>query len=190
MQKPVGDGRIIAFDVETPNSRNDRMSSIGIAVIEDGRVVDTYSTLIDPETYFNRFNIALTGITPEMTKSAPAFPAVWERYGRLMQSGLLLAHNAAFDMRVLACCLKHYRLDAPQTLRYACTVQMGRRCYPSLPDHKLDTMCRHCGIELDHHKADSDSLACAKLYLDYLTHGMDPGQYIRTYDISAMKTLR
>ena len=182
--------RVIAFDVETPNSRNDRMSSIGIAVIENGTIVDTYSSLINPETYFNRFNINLTGITPEMAKNAPPFPDVWNKYGELFQSGLLIAHNATFDMRVLSSCICHYRLETPQMLRYACTVQMGRRLYPSLPNHKLDTMCRHCSIELDHHKAESDSLACAKLYLDYLAHGMQPKQFIRTYDVKAMRTLR
>ena len=184
------DKRIIAFDVETPNSRNDRMSSIGIAVIEDGKVVDTYTTLIDPETYFARFNIELTGITPEMAKAAPNFPKVWKMYGELLQSGLLLAHNAPFDMRVLSKCLRFYKIDAPRYLHYACTVQMGRRCYPKLPNHQLNTLCEYRGIELDHHKADSDSLACAKLYLDYMEQGLDPSGFIRKYDTHELRTIR
>jgi DNA polymerase-3 subunit epsilon len=49
--------RIIAFDVETPNSYNDRMSSIGIAVIQDGAIYRTWSTLVNPETHFDAFNI-------------------------------------------------------------------------------------------------------------------------------------
>ena len=44
--------RYIAFDVETPNSANDRMSAIGAAVVEDGRIVETFSTLVNPETAF------------------------------------------------------------------------------------------------------------------------------------------
>ena len=62
--------RYIAFDVETPNWANDRMSAIGIAVIEDGEIAGEFYTVVDPETYFDRFNIELTGITPEMAAAA------------------------------------------------------------------------------------------------------------------------
>ena len=58
------DGRYIAFDVETPNFANDRMSAIGITVVEGGQIIGTYDTLVDPEEHFDRFNIRLTGITP------------------------------------------------------------------------------------------------------------------------------
>ena len=182
--------RFIAFDVETPNSYNHRMSSIGIAVIEHGRIVDTFSSLIDPETHFDAFNIALTGITPELAETAPTFPELWAEIGETMLSGILVAHNAAFDMHVLSRCLMHYEIDVPRTARFLCTVTMGRRCYPSLPNHKLDTLCRCRGIELDHHRADSDSLACASLLLDYMAQGLRPEMFIRTYDLWNGNTLK
>jgi len=173
--------RIIAFDVETPNSYNDRMSAIGIAVIQNGSIYRTWSTLVNPETHFDAFNISLTGISPDMVRSAPTFPQLWDRIGRFMQSGLLLAHNATFDLRVLACCLQDYGIPAPACLPYACTVQMGRRCYPALPNHKLNTMCDALGIPLDHHQADSDSRACAEILIRYMESGAVPEKYIRTY---------
>lgn len=175
--------RFIAFDVETPNSYNHRMSSIGIAVVEQGRIVDTFTSLINPETHFDAFNIALTGITPEQTEAAPTFPELWDEIGELMMSGTLVVHNAAFDMRVLSRCLMDYEIDVPRTAKYLCTVTMGRKCYPLLPNHKLDTLCRCRGIELDHHRAESDSCACASLLLDYLAHGLQPELFIRTYDL-------
>lgn len=184
------DERIVAFDVETPNRGNNRMSSIGIAVIKNGEIADTYTSLVDPETHFDRFNIWLTGITPEKAKGAPTFAELWQQIGELMQSGVLLAHNAPFDMGVLGKCLQAYDIDAPRYFKYACTCRMGKRCYPQLPDHKLNTLCAHCGIELDHHKADSDSLACASLYLDYASRGIDIKDYIRTYDMQKLCTLR
>ena len=98
-------GRYIAFDVETPNAKNNRMSAIGISVVENGTITDKFYTYVNPETYFNRFNIELTGITPEAVQNAPNFPMLWERIGSLMNSGILVAHNAAFDMKVLAKCL-------------------------------------------------------------------------------------
>ena len=58
--------RYIAFDVETPNYANDRMSAIGITVVENGVIVDEIATLVNPESHFDYFNIQLTGITPEM----------------------------------------------------------------------------------------------------------------------------
>ena len=181
--------RIIAFDVETPNSYNDRMSAIGIAVIENGQIQRTFTTLINPETHFDAFNVALTGITPQAVQSAPTFPALWEQIGPLMQSGILLAHNAQFDMRVLACCLMDYGLPAPASLPYACTVQMGRKCYPHLPNHKLDTLCRALNIPLNHHQADSDCLACARLLLNYQAQGMALAPFLRTYDLRNLRTV-
>ena len=181
--------RIIAFDVETPNSYNDRMSAIGVVIIENGRLKSKYTSLINPETHFDAFNTALTGISPDMVRSAPTFPQVWEIIGPVMQSGILLAHNAQFDMRVLACCLTDYGLPAPASLPYACTVQMGRKCYPQLPNHKLDTLCRFLNIPLNHHQADSDCMACAKLLLHYQRQGLRLEPFVRTYDLRNLRTL-
>ena len=181
--------RFVAFDVETPNAANDRMSAIGIAVIEEGELVYSFSSLIDPEVHFDAFNIRLTGISEDTVREAPSFAGVWPEIGPLLQSGVLLAHNASFDLRVLACCLDAYGIDMPRYLRYACTVQMGRRCYPELPNHRLDTLCRYRGIALDHHRADSDSLACAKLLLDYEKYGLDPAAFLRVYDWWTRRTV-
>ncbi|MBP5154589.1 MAG: 3'-5' exonuclease [Lachnospiraceae bacterium] len=188
MQHPEYE-RIVAFDVETPNARNDRMSAIGIAVIENGTVTDRFFSLVDPETHFDRFNIELTGITPEAVQDAPTFSQLWPRIGPLLQSGLLAAHNAPFDMKVLSLCLQTYQVKVPRYARYVCTVQMGRRCYPQLPDRRLNTLCAHTGIALDHHQADSDSLACAGLLLDYAKHGLAWEPFVRIYDLQAMCTL-
>jgi DNA polymerase III epsilon subunit family exonuclease len=181
--------RFIAFDVETPNYFNDRMSQIGIAVVEGGVVTETLSSLINPEEHFDYFNIRLTGITPEAAAKAPTFDEVWSSIGPLMQSGVLVAHNASFDMGVLSKCLRAYGFSEPDLLPCACTVQMGRRAYPALADHKLDTMCRHLGIPLDHHKADSDALACANLLIDYGQKGLIIDDYVRLYDLRRGRSL-
>ena len=118
-------GRYIVFDVETPNARNDRMSAIGVAVVENGMIVDELSTVVNPETYFHPFNIALTGITPAMAEEGPDFSQLWADLEPVFSSGLLVAHNAPFDMSVLAKCLRAYCVDWQSTVPYACTVQMG-----------------------------------------------------------------
>ena len=52
--------RYVVFDVETPNRYNNRMSAIGISVVEDGRIVDEFFTLVDPEQPFDRFSAQLS----------------------------------------------------------------------------------------------------------------------------------
>ena len=129
--------KYIAFDVETPNARSNRMSAIGIAVIENKKITEKFFSLVNPETYFSSFNTALTGITPQSVKTAPTFPKLWKKIEPLMTGGILIAHNAAFDMRVPATGLKDYGITTERYKKYACTVQLGRKCYPNLPDHKL-----------------------------------------------------
>lgn len=175
--------RYIVFDVETPNRANDRMSAIGVTVVEDGAIVKEFETLVNPEERFDPFNIRLTGITPEAAGKAPTFPALWPTLEPLFSSGLLVAHNAPFDMAVLSKCLSAYQIPWRQTVKYACTVRMGSACFPQLPNHKLDTLCAHLQIPLDHHRAGSDSRACALLLIEYLRRGLRTGRFERNYDL-------
>lgn len=69
--------RYIVFDVETPNRANDRISAIGVAVVEGQSVVHEYYTLINPETHFDAYNTRLTGISPENVADKPNFAEVW-----------------------------------------------------------------------------------------------------------------
>ncbi len=183
------ENRYIAFDVETPNSRNDRMSAIGICVIGHGSIQEEYYSLIDPETYFNRFNIELTGISPELVREEPTFPELWRSLGPVFDSGLLVAHNAPFDMSVLAKCLLSYGIAWKPTVRYACTCQMSRRLMPRLPDHKLNTLCDCLGLELDHHHAGSDSRACGEILLHFLRAGAELAPFVRLYDMRRIRTV-
>ena len=183
-------GRYIAFDVETPNYANDRMSAIGVTVVEAGEIAGEYYTLVNPEQRFDRFNIALTGITPEMVADKPTFPELWREIGPLMDSGLLIAHNAPFDMSVLAKCLRDYGIRWRPTVPYACTCQMSRRLLPQLPNHKLNTLSDYLGLELDHHHAGSDSLACGEILLHHLRSGSSVAPFIRTYDMERLCTVR
>ena len=146
-------------------------------------------TLVDPQTHFDPFNIALTGITPEMERGQPDFPALWQLLEPMLRNSVLVAHNAPFDLRVLASCLHDYHIDwKPETV-YLCTCQMGRKAYPYLLNHKLNTLCEHLRLELDHHNAGSDSRACALLLLDYLEKGLRPEPFLRTYRFADRKTL-
>ena len=172
--------RYIAFDVETPNRYNNRMSAIGISVIEKGEIADEFYSLVDPEQPFDYFNTVLTGISEESVSGAPAFPELWERIEPVMSSGILVAHNASFDMGVLRKCLEAYEIDWKVQVRGICTVIMGRRLRPGI-SHRLNDLCSCYGIELNHHHAGSDSHACARILLEYMKDGADPKQFVRNY---------
>ena len=172
--------RYIVFDVETPNRYNNRMSAIGISVVEDGGIREEFFTYVNPESFFDFFNTQLTGISEDTVADAPAFPAVWERIEPLMSSGILVAHNAVFDLGVLKKCLRDYGITWKDSVRYCCTVKMGQQLLPDMK-HRLNDLCDYYGIALSHHQADSDSHACAEILLRYFLSGADERSFIRTY---------
>ena len=174
--------RYIAFDVETPNRFNNRMSAIGISVVEGGAITEEFYSLVDPEQPFDWFNTKLTGISEATVAGAPNFAQLWPRLEPVLSSGVLVAHNAGFDVGVLRKCLLDYGIVWRPTVRGLCTVIMGRSLLPGI-SHKLNDMCAFYHIDLNHHRADSDSHACAEILLRYLEGGASPEKFIRTYSM-------
>lgn len=173
--------RFIVFDTETPNSRNDSICSIGITVIESGSIVAQRYDLVDPEAEFDAFNVRIHGILPQMVCGAKTFPELWKEIGPLLDSGILAAHNAAFDMGVLSKLFDRYHIEKrPDS--YVCTVRLGRKCIPNAPNHRLDTLCRLLQIPLNHHNAASDSQAAAELLCYYMRHGLPQERDIKIWD--------
>ena len=172
--------KYIVFDVETPNRYNNRMSAIGITVIEHEKITESFFSYVNPETYFDDFNTQLTRIDENIVSDAPTFPELWEEIEPLFSSGFLVAHYAVFDMGVLKKCLWDYGIFWKDVAYYCCTVQIGRKLLPGI-SHKLDFMCDYYGIDLDHHKADSDSRAAAEILLRYMQSGVDARKYVSRY---------
>ncbi len=181
--------KFVVFDVETPNSQNNRMSAIGICVVAYGQITREFYSLVNPETYFNRFNIELTGITPDMAIGAPCFSELWCEIEPLMSGGILVAHNAAFDMSVLSKCLRAYSITWNQYVPYICTCQMSRRLLPELPSHKLNVVSEYLDIELNHHEAMSDSRAAAEILIRLGTN-CNLRYFMRKYDTDNMCTVK
>lgn len=176
--------RFIAFDVEMPSQRKSRISAIGITVVEDGVVTDSAYYLVNPEVKFDPYVIELIGITPEMVSDKPTFPEIWEKIKDVMSSGVLVAHGAPGDMKVLCGCLKSYGIKWKETADYICTCRVGLEKYPEYEHHSLDYMCEKIGFPLMHHYALSDSEGCAQLMLDYINGGVDVDSYIQQFDVA------
>ena len=155
----------VALDFETANEQRASVCAVGVATVSGGRVVDRRSWLVrPPELRFNGINVSIHGITAEDVLEAPEFDQVWPELAPILQSGTVIAHNAGFDMSVLRHTLEDYGPPSPP-IRYLCTVTLSRLAWPSLPNHKLDTVSSHLGLSLNHHDAEDDAVACAGVSL-------------------------
>ena len=192
--------KFIAFDLEMPGQKDLRISAIGITVVEDGEIVDSYYHLVNPETEFDPFVIDLVGITPEMVENEPTFPEIWRDIEDMMDGGILVAHGAAGDLKTLCACLQHYGIKWKDKIPYLCTCDIGIEFYPHLGHYSLDFLCDHIGVEIQHHNALSDSEGCARLIIDYMKNGFEPqgrlsyfnalkGQKVRKLKSKKKKTL-
>ena len=181
--------RYVAFDVETPNRLNDRISSIGVSTISDDGAIQTKSYLVNPECDFDCFNISLTGITPAMVEKAPTFPAVWADLEPLFTDHTLVAHNATFDLCVLSKTLSAYGLLTPK-IRYLCTMRIARSVFPQMENHKLNTISAQLGIPLKHHDAGSDSEACALILKKVMDAGVNVECFSSSFDGSSLAQAR
>ncbi len=153
----------VAIDFETANYERDSACSIGWAVVRNDAVVSNGVRLIRPPyRHFEYRFTELHGLTWEDVATAPTFGDLWPELHELLEGQMLAAHNAPFDMGVLAALLDRYRLRSPKS-SYFCTCVLARRAWPELPNHKLGTVARHLGIPLNHHQAESDAVACARI---------------------------
>lgn len=177
--------RIVAFDVETPNFNNDRICSIGISVIEDGKIISNINYLVNPECGFDYRNINIHGIRPEDVLSAPIFPEIWKIIRKDFLSSLLVAHNAVFDMGVLKKTLYYYGIEE-SLVYYVDTLRIARVMLKGTVNHKLPTLCCYYDIVLNHHDSGSDSNACAELLLNLIKDGAVLDDYIKEFRLGEL----
>ena len=152
-----------AIDFETATSARDSACSVAVVEVRDGRIADSYYTLIRPP--FNRyhwFNTKIHGIHRRDTADKPDFAMIWPFLEERLEGRLIVAHNANFDMSVLKSCLYAAKLPLPH-LSYCDTVAISRRVWPDLVNHKLDTVSHFLNINFHHHHALDDARACAAI---------------------------
>ena len=153
-------------DVETPNRRNNSICSIAILHVEDNEVTYSKEFLVNPEASFDDFNIGIHHITSRMVINAPVFSCIWEEIKQFFSNGLVIAHNATFDLNVIGKTLTTYDIPVPD-FHYICTLAKARRHFSKerYGSHKLDVLCNAFQIELDHHhNAMCDTNACRQIF--------------------------
>lgn len=157
-----------AIDFETANSERCSVCAVGVVIVRDGEVVDSFYSLIQPEpNYYNYWCQQVHGLSRADTDSAPLFPDVWAEIMPRIDGLPLVAHNKAFDESCLKAVFRTYGLDYPDYTFY-CTMRGAKRAM-RLPDYKLPTVARACGYDLHrHHHALADAEACAYIALEIL----------------------
>jgi DNA polymerase III subunit epsilon len=158
--------RFVALDVETANADRSSICQIGAVRVEDGVIVSTFKRLVDPETFFDAWNIAIHGIAEVNVKGQPRFP---ELAGALREfvGDLVVASHTSFDRVAVERVHKKYCLTPPAwpwldtacVARRAWSEQFGRSGYG------LRKVATFCGIAFDHHDALEDARAAALILL-------------------------
>lgn len=160
--------RFTFFDVETPNRFNDRICAFGLIHMVDDEIVFEQEFLVNPEVYFDTFNVQLHGVSRDMVRNKPTFDKIWPEIKSYFIDSVLVAHNANFDLGVLSKVMHHYGLDMPE-IKYSCTVTMARKRIRS-PKYSLDVVSSFFGVELlRHHNAMADTRACQGIFLKMMT---------------------
>jgi DNA polymerase-3 subunit epsilon len=161
--------KFAAIDFETATGKRSSACAVGIALVEDGTITETFYSLIKPpdNAYFG-MNISVHGIYPEDTAGAPTFAELYPEIRTRLQGSMIVAHNESFDRSVLRRTMEHYELDYTElglAERWECTMRIYKA--KGFVPCKLNVCCDRLGIELQHHEALSDAIGCAHLYLHH-----------------------
>ena len=151
-----------AIDFETANYERSSVCSVGVVIVRNGEIVDSFYSLIQPEpNYYNYYCSEVHGLCHNDTDDAPVFPYVWEKIEPLIEGLPLVAHNSPFDEGCLKAVFRVYQMTYPDYEFYD-TLWASRKKLPDLENHQLQTVAAACGYNLEnHHHALADAEACA-----------------------------
>ena len=163
------DSPFVVFDIETTglNKEKCKIIEIGAVKIQDGEIIDRWSTFVNPKTKIPSEITNLTSITDSMVRDASVFSEQIDDFLKFCEGCVMVAHNANFDMGFMKEEAKNCgrSFDLP----YLDTLILARCMYKSLPNHKLDTLCRHLNVILaHHHRAVDDAEATAQAFVKML----------------------
>ena len=153
------------IDVETTGgqARFERITEIAIVLHDGDRVIDTFSTLLNPERSIPWSITQLTGISDDMVARAPKFYEVAKQIVQMTEGAVFVAHNVSFDFGFIR--EEFARLGFTYTRKQLCTVRLARKVFPGLPSYSLSNLKQHFGIRVARsHRALDDTLATVDLF--------------------------
>jgi len=187
--QPLEELEFVVVDVEATGAKTppNRLIELGAYRIRQGRIVDEFVTLVNPELPIPRFVASLTGINNEMVKSAPMFAEVAPKWLEFVSDAVLVAHNAPFDTSFLNHEISRVYPGHRMVNSHICTVKLSRRALPGLANYRLDTIANHFSIDIfNRHRAGSDALATAHIFIRLLAKLNEHG----VRDLASARTFR
>ena len=166
---PMVNQRMAVIDFETTGispGMGDRATEVAIVLLDGGRIVDRFQSLMNAGVAIPAFITQLTGITNAMVQAAPPAEAVMREAARFVGDLPMVAHNASFDRRYWIAELARAGVEARHP--YACTVLLSRRLYPEAPSHKLGSLVSRFGLPQT--GAAHRALADAEMAAELLAH--------------------
>ncbi|NLA24262.1 MAG: GIY-YIG nuclease family protein [Bacteroidales bacterium] len=153
------------IDIETTGGRasQDKITEIAIIVTDGKKIVNSFSSLINPECRIPAFIVNLTGITNELVENSPYFYEIAKDIVEITKDTVFVAHNVNFDYSFLKSEFK--RLGYNFKLDQLCTVKLSRKIIPGYKSYSLGNICSELGIEIENrHRAYGDALATFQLF--------------------------
>lgn len=155
----------VAIDVETANADLSSICQVGVAKFVEGQLVEQWSSLVDPEDYFDPVNISIHGIGPEMVRSQPTLPDIDEKLDAFLENTVSVCHTH-FDRIALSRAYLKYGLR-PITTYWLDSARVARRTWKDLAwsGYGLANVCSKIGYEFKHHDALEDAKAAGYVLL-------------------------
>ncbi|MFN0202385.1 MAG: exonuclease domain-containing protein [Bacteroidia bacterium] len=153
------------IDIETSggNPKIDRITEVCIHRYDGEKLIDSFSTLINPEVSIPYNITRITSITNDMVRKAPKFYEVAKRIVEITEGAIFVAHNVRFDYGFIQKEFRNlgYSYSRPQL----CTVRLSQKVFPLSPSHSLENLCKYLGITNEKaHRAYGDATATLKLF--------------------------
>jgi len=151
--------KYFALDVETANADYSSICQIGIAEFEDGEVITKWSSLINPESYFDSFNVSIHGIKESDVKSSPTFDKIYKEIVHRLE-GQITVHHMPFDRIALNRACEEYQLPNINT-KWLDSARIARRTWEQFAykGYGLKNITDFLGIKFEHHDALQDAIA-------------------------------
>jgi DNA polymerase-3 subunit epsilon len=153
------------IDIETTggSANLNKITEIAIIVHDGNKVVQEFSSLVNPECLIPANISQFTGITNEMVRNAPPFHAIAKKVIELTDDCIFVAHNVRFDYGFVQA--EFRALGYQYTKKTLCTVRLARKAFPGFPSYSLGNLCNSLNIPLSNrHRALGDAAATAILF--------------------------
>ncbi len=177
------DDPYVVFDIETTGFSpiTNHIIEIGAVRVEKGKIVERFSTFVNPDEPIPFRIEQLTGINDSMVLPAPKIEKVLPEFLEFCEGAALVAHNASFDVSFIS--RNAAQLGLPFSPTVLDTVALARVLLPQLNRYKLDTVAKALNISLEnHHRAVDDAEATAEIFVAFLN-------MLKKRDLSSLEEL-